>query len=385
MRIESFVDVFEAHGNGDINDDKLQDLLDRIEGKTSEVEISLENRTEHVDDVKAEAACQNLNPCSERPEEKEEKVIPDSEGEEEVIPDSQEEANDVQQQDPPPPPPFSCTMVVTPDLDTAFPPMKQERFSPSPFQVALLQHVDKVRAHLCHQVGLLVMATALGKTIFCILDIERQLRKSEAELEEERREREQDVSVRSLQQGTKSGKEEEGTARDRKEGEGQSSRGWRLVPATDSQIEVKQEHLDLILPLGFPEASCRRALQVRDHDPYAAIDWLLALQEGKVWEELEESRGGEQKGKRGACGHFLQEGRGAGRAATFPDSKRLKEGGSRLIDVRGRRPACLNRHFTFLFLVHTRAIRDAAYEKFQRHFVSLGYERCTDYGCLPSP
>ena len=112
---------------------------------------------------------------------------------------------------------------------------------------------------------------------------------------------------------------------------------------------------------------------MRDHDPHAAIDWLLSLQEGKVWEELKDNREGEQRGKRRAGGHFLQDTRGGMKLTCSKRSK--SEGGCRLIDLKGRRARPLCKHFTFLFLVHTRAIRDAAYEKFQRHFASLGYDR----------
>ena len=66
-------------------------------------------------------------------------------------------------------------MTVTRDIDTTFPPPSADgRFSPSPFQKALLGHVARVRDHVGHRTGLLVMATALGKTVFCILDIQRQ-------------------------------------------------------------------------------------------------------------------------------------------------------------------------------------------------------------------
>ena len=45
-------------------------------------------------------------------------------------------------------------------------------FSPR-LQNRLLEHVAQVRERVGHSTGLLVMATALGKTVFCILDIQR--------------------------------------------------------------------------------------------------------------------------------------------------------------------------------------------------------------------
>jgi hypothetical protein len=56
-------------------------------------------------------------------------------------------------------------MTLSRDIDTTFPPPTGDgRFSPSPFQRALLRHVAGVRRHVGHCTGLLVMATALGKT-----------------------------------------------------------------------------------------------------------------------------------------------------------------------------------------------------------------------------
>ena len=71
-------------------------------------------------------------------------------------------------------------MTMTPDmisldLDPTFPPPSDDgQFNPSPFQKRLLDHVAYVRAEVGHSTGLLVMATALGKTVFCMLDIQRQ-------------------------------------------------------------------------------------------------------------------------------------------------------------------------------------------------------------------
>ena len=66
-------------------------------------------------------------------------------------------------------------MTVTSDMDTTFPPPNPNGlFCPSSFQKALLSHVTRVRQDVGHCTGLLVMATALGKTVFCILDIHRQ-------------------------------------------------------------------------------------------------------------------------------------------------------------------------------------------------------------------
>ena len=72
-------------------------------------------------------------------------------------------------------------MRVTADLDTSFPPPSVDgRFAPSVFQQQLLEHVACVREQAGHCTGLLVMATALGKTVFCILDLERQFRRAQA-------------------------------------------------------------------------------------------------------------------------------------------------------------------------------------------------------------
>jgi hypothetical protein len=65
--------------------------------------------------------------------------------------------------------------MISRDLDPTFPPPSDDgQFNPSPFQKRLLDHVAYVRAEVGHSTGLLVMATALGKTVFCMLDIQRQ-------------------------------------------------------------------------------------------------------------------------------------------------------------------------------------------------------------------
>ncbi|KAG9391587.1 Helicase conserved C-terminal domain [Carpediemonas membranifera] len=51
-----------------------------------------------------------------------------------------------------------------------------DRYTPSEFQAHILNHINKVRKMVHHNVGLLVMATALGKTVVVALDIERQIR-----------------------------------------------------------------------------------------------------------------------------------------------------------------------------------------------------------------
>jgi len=70
----------------------------------------------------------------------------------------------------------SCTFKLTEELDPTFPGAAADgSFQPSPFQEALLQHVAQVRERLQHSTGLVVMATALGKTIFAILDMSNRL------------------------------------------------------------------------------------------------------------------------------------------------------------------------------------------------------------------
>ncbi len=59
-------------------------------------------------------------------------------------------------------------------LSSAFPPNKS-RFMPSEFQRRVLEHISSVRQVVHHKRGLLVMATALGKTVVVALDIEREL------------------------------------------------------------------------------------------------------------------------------------------------------------------------------------------------------------------
>ena len=49
------------------------------------------------------------------------------------------------------------------------------RYFPSTFQAAILWHIDWQRRLNGHRIGLTVMATACGKTICCILDIEKEL------------------------------------------------------------------------------------------------------------------------------------------------------------------------------------------------------------------
>lgn len=75
--------------------------------------------------------------------------------------------------------------MISRDLDPTFPPPSDDgQFNPSPFQKRLLDHVAYVRAEVGHNTGLLVMATALGKTVFCMLDIQRQFQEwSEREKE----------------------------------------------------------------------------------------------------------------------------------------------------------------------------------------------------------
>lgn len=50
-------------------------------------------------------------------------------------------------------------------------------FKASEFQSVVLDHCDKVRTQLSHKIGLVVLATGMGKTILVILDIERELRR----------------------------------------------------------------------------------------------------------------------------------------------------------------------------------------------------------------
>ena len=116
----------------------------------------------------------------------------------EIIPDSDDQAEEAsriqpQQRAPNLRAPNDASgheMTMTPDmisrdLDPTFPPPSDDgQFNPSPFQKRLLDHVAYVRAEVGHNTGLLVMATALGKTVFCMLDIQRQFQEwSEREKE----------------------------------------------------------------------------------------------------------------------------------------------------------------------------------------------------------
>ena len=53
-------------------------------------------------------------------------------------------------------------------------------FQPSEFQRAVLERIDARRARCMHKTGLIVMATAAGKTILALLDVERELRRASA-------------------------------------------------------------------------------------------------------------------------------------------------------------------------------------------------------------
>eukprot|EP00742_Colponemidia_sp_Colp-10_P012330 GILJ01013828.1.p1 GENE.GILJ01013828.1~~GILJ01013828.1.p1 ORF type:complete len:1251 (-),score=234.17 GILJ01013828.1:182-3505(-) len=60
-------------------------------------------------------------------------------------------------------------------LDTVFPVTSDGSFKPSLFQQNILAHMEWQRTQLQHRTGLAVMATALGKTILAILDIHREI------------------------------------------------------------------------------------------------------------------------------------------------------------------------------------------------------------------
>eukprot|EP00743_Colponemidia_sp_Colp-15_P011721 GILK01013150.1.p1 GENE.GILK01013150.1~~GILK01013150.1.p1 ORF type:complete len:1299 (+),score=284.68 GILK01013150.1:44-3940(+) len=60
-------------------------------------------------------------------------------------------------------------------LDTVFPVTSDGSFKPSLFQQTILAHMEWQRKQLQHRTGLAVMATALGKTILAILDIHREI------------------------------------------------------------------------------------------------------------------------------------------------------------------------------------------------------------------
>ena len=49
------------------------------------------------------------------------------------------------------------------------------RYLPSTFQSSILYHIEWQRKLVGHRIGLIIMATAMGKTILAILDIEKEL------------------------------------------------------------------------------------------------------------------------------------------------------------------------------------------------------------------
>ena len=60
-------------------------------------------------------------------------------------------------------------------IDPKYPKDHKNGFVASPFQEAILNHMASVRELTGHSYGLCILATALGKTILAILDIERQI------------------------------------------------------------------------------------------------------------------------------------------------------------------------------------------------------------------
>ena len=57
-------------------------------------------------------------------------------------------------------------------LDPTFPPPVQGRFQPSEFQRAILHRMQQIRLKRGHKIGLAIMATAVGKTVLGIIDIQ---------------------------------------------------------------------------------------------------------------------------------------------------------------------------------------------------------------------
>ena len=212
-------------------------------------------------------------------------------------------------------------MRVTADLDTSFPPPSVDgRFAPSVFQQQLLEHVACVREQAGHCTGLLVMATALGKTVFCILDLERQFRQAQAHDsahadEAERRGGEQAGHAEAWRGDQSDGGGEEVQDEQAAEGVGGSMRkrecdyGGGLVSKrargrggeggacggerqatnaertseTGGQVGTRfaskwRRELGVLEALGFPQKSCALALEKHHGSAPAAAHWLLELQ-----------------------------------------------------------------------------------------------------------
>jgi superfamily II DNA or RNA helicase len=62
-------------------------------------------------------------------------------------------------------------------LNNHFPALEDGRFCASEFQLAILEHMQQMRNYVQHNIGLVVIATGLGKTVLVIKDIEREIQK----------------------------------------------------------------------------------------------------------------------------------------------------------------------------------------------------------------
>ena len=67
------------------------------------------------------------------------------------------------------------SLVADPRINCNYPKGGGPGYRPSSFQSAVLSHCEWQRKLIGHRIGLVVMATAMGKTILALLDIEREL------------------------------------------------------------------------------------------------------------------------------------------------------------------------------------------------------------------
>ena len=331
-------------------------------------------------------------------------------------------------------------MQITADLSPAFPPASPDgRFAPSGFQLALLEHVSWVRRQVGHSTGLLVMATALGKTVFCILDIQRQFVTDYSGHDDSRPEgvhkstpgvqtiegnrggliarnallsprrtgprcsqemlgsrqssgggdKRQKLWVvkkgcedrRGRAAGADVNQEEEDAAATGKEteaasehvgvgGDGDVQQGESVGTGGGRYEEKWEREIGVLSALGFPVSSCVLALETNAGCLSSAAHWLLQLQRGAVFEKqmelaapASEARADQEQGVVAAAS--MCETMNAGREHKEEEKQLQGHARSERTGQKTRR--------VLLFMVHTRAIRDSAFDKFRRHFKGQGF------------
>ena len=137
--------------------------------------------------------------------------------------------------------------------------------------------------------------------------------------------------------------------------------------------------------IDVPVVTALRAMSEAQGDPNAAAEWLLGLRQGRVWQAATTADSDGPLGA-GAEAHWLGHVAHAhGDMAGFapPDGAARRPGhwvctesvggGSGGLAKPSDRQGEGRDDVLFLFLVHTKAIRDAAFAKFRRHFTAQGH------------